>query len=385
MRFLILDTYYHEPLRLVYEKHPGLELKPYTEQLEAIYNFGFGRADFLPLNLRRLGYEADQVIINAAHLQRRWAAEHGMRLPPIPLARLLARLRRAPQRLYRKFGRKNVFSTVHASNSWEAKVVAAQVEDINPDIIFNCELLQFAPEFLWQIKGQKRRLIGECAYPIPPDLDLRPYDLILCCVPNYVERFRQLGAKAELMRHAFEPSVLERLEPNQNPEGVAFMGSVGAAHQSRVALLEAVSQRVPLRCWASGGESLSKQSPLRERLEPPVWGYDMYRQIRRSQVTLNNHVDIAEDFAGNIRLFEATGVGTLLVTDWKANLHEMFEPGKEVVTYSTPEECAELVQYYLEHDDERETIARAGQERTLQDHTYALRMQELVDIVGRYF
>ena len=41
------------------------------------------------------------------------------------------------------------------------------------------------------------------------------------------------------------------------------------------------------------------------------------------------------------RLFEATGVGTLLVTDWKKNLHEMFEPGKEVIVYHSPEECAE--------------------------------------------
>ena len=56
-------------------------------------------------------------------------------------------------------------------------------------------------------------------------------------------------------------------------------------------------------------------------------------------MTLNHHIDVAEAYAGNLRLFEATGVGTLLVTDWKKNLHEMFEAGKEVVTYRTPEEC----------------------------------------------
>jgi spore maturation protein CgeB len=62
----------------------------------------------------------------------------------------------------------------------------------------------------------------------------------------------------------------------------------------------------------------------------------------------------------------------------------MFEPGKEVVAYRSPEECVELVKYYLEHDKEREAIARAGQERTLREHTYYHRMQELVEIVGRY-
>jgi spore maturation protein CgeB len=85
-----------------------------------------------------------------------------------------------------------------------------------------------------------------------------------------------------------------------------------------------------------------------------------------------------------MRLFEATGMGTMLITDWKVNLHKMFEPGKEVITYRTAEECADLIHYYLEHDTERETIARAGQERTLREHTYYQRMRELDNFVGKY-
>jgi spore maturation protein CgeB len=85
-----------------------------------------------------------------------------------------------------------------------------------------------------------------------------------------------------------------------------------------------------------------------------------------------------------MRLFEATGVGTLLITDSKANLEEVFEPGKEVVAYRTPQECVRLARYYLEHEDERKAIARAGQERTLREHTYHHRVRELVETVGRY-
>ena len=109
----------------------------------------------------------------------------------------------------------------------------------------------------------------------------------------------------------------------------------------------------------------------------------MYKVLYNSKITVNCHGDLAV-YAANMRLFEATGVGTLLVTDWKENLHEMFEPGKEVVAYRTPEECAELIRYYLEHDDEREAIACAGQQRTLREHTYYQRMEELVDIVRKY-
>jgi len=93
---------------------------------------------------------------------------------------------------------------------------------------------------------------------------------------------------------------------------------------------------------------------------------------------------MAASYANNMRLFEATGVGTLLITDWKVNLHEMFKPGDEVIVYRSPEECTELARYYLEHDDEREAIAHAGQERTSREHTYCHRMRELVDIVSKY-
>ena len=105
--------------------------------------------------------------------------------------------------------------------------------------------------------------------------------------------------------------------------------------------------------------------------------------LRDSFLTLNHHGDVPA-YANNMRLFEATGVGTLLITDWKANLHEIFEPGKEVVAYCSAEECSEMIRYYLEHDKEREDIARAGQQRTLRDHTYYKRMQQLVNIVQKY-
>jgi spore maturation protein CgeB len=108
----------------------------------------------------------------------------------------------------------------------------------------------------------------------------------------------------------------------------------------------------------------------------------MYQVLRDSRVTLNHHIGIAANYANNMRLFEATGVGTMLLTDKKQNLHDMFEPGKELVVYNSADECLEIMRYFLDHDDERESIARAGQRRTLRDHNYGIRMQELVELVA---
>jgi spore maturation protein CgeB len=129
---------------------------------------------------------------------------------------------------------------------------------------------------------------------------------------------------------------------------------------------------------------LPAASPILARHGGEVWGMEMYRALARSRITLNRHINVAENNANNMRLFEATGVGALLLTDRKNNLHELFEIDKEILAYSNKEEAAELVKYYLAHPEEASQIAQAGQRRTLRDHTYAKRMEELVPILKRH-
>ena len=103
----------------------------------------------------------------------------------------------------------------------------------------------------------------------------------------------------------------------------------------------------------------------------------MFRVLGESRITINNHISIAENYANNMRLFEATGMGCLLITDRKSNIGDMFEPGEEIVCYDSPEECLELITYYREHESERTRIAAAGQRRTLSEHSYHSRTAEL--------
>jgi spore maturation protein CgeB len=110
----------------------------------------------------------------------------------------------------------------------------------------------------------------------------------------------------------------------------------------------------------------------------------MYRSLARSRITINRHINVAENYANNMRLYEATGVGAMLLTDKKDNLGDLFEIGKEVVAYTSVDEAIELIQYYLEHSNEANEIALAGQRRTLSEHTYEHRMKELLPLLDRY-
>jgi spore maturation protein CgeB len=188
---------------------------------------------------------------------------------------------------------------------------------------------------------------------------------------------------SELHRWCFEPSLLDRLGEVRKPVDVSFVGTLFRAHASRQRWLDYVCRRTQVEIWAHDIDGLPKNSPIFDYLRGTAWGAEMYRILRGSLITLNHHIDMAQSYANNMRLFEATGVGTLLITDWKQNLEEMFDPGKEVAAYRSPQECVEFVQYYLEHESERAAIAQAGQQRTLRDHTYYHRAQELADIVRK--
>ena len=109
----------------------------------------------------------------------------------------------------------------------------------------------------------------------------------------------------------------------------------------------------------------------------------MYEVLARSRISLNRHIDVAEGHANNMRLFETTGVGALLVTEAAPNLSELFVPGEEVVAYENEDDLVEKLEHYLENDDERVTIAAAGQRRTLADHTYRQLMRELAPMLER--
>jgi spore maturation protein CgeB len=107
----------------------------------------------------------------------------------------------------------------------------------------------------------------------------------------------------------------------------------------------------------------------------------MYEVLARSKVVLNRHIDVAEGYANNMRLYEATGAGALLLTDAKSNLAELFDPGSEIVTYQDADDLVATLAQLAADRDRRIAIAAAGQRRTLRDHTYRQRMTQLTELL----
>lgn len=371
--WLILNTDYPEFLQWLYAQHPALENSPYEEQMQVRVDSLFGVADFYSSNLRKLGHEAYDIHANNEPLQKAWAKEHGIAPGQVPLGPIQYMKRLF--RLRRRLGRQQ---------AWLYDVLAAQIKYYRPDVLLSQDMGGISSRFLKEMKPYVGLLAGQIASPLPKNEDFRCYDLVLSSLPNFVDHFRRVGVPAQLHRLAFEPRVLNRLNKEQERIPVSFVGSLSRHHEARIRLLEYLCKHLEIEVWGLGVDSIAENSLVRQRYKGRSWGIQMYQVLQSSRMTLNHHIGVADSYANNMRLYEATGVGTLLITDWKVNLHEMFEPAKEVVTYCNPEECAELIQYYLKHDDKREAIACAGQERTLREHTYYQRMAELVEIIDGF-
>ena len=84
-----------------------------------------------------------------------------------------------------------------------------------------------------------------------------------------------------------------------------------------------------------------------------------------------------------MRMYEATGSGAALITENKSNLADLFAPSTEVLGYDSVEEAAALAAALLADPTRLDEVAAAGQRRTLTDHTYSRRADQLADVLTK--
>ena len=382
MRIFVLNTNYLSSLGQLYRRNPGLEDASYAEQSAVLDANFISESGSYARAFTTLGHAAMAVSANNAPLQTAWAREHGdpslagaaedrrRSISPRALAHWVVDGRHIPA--YIRHGAE--------ASAVLTQIVLAQVETFRPDVVLNQDMFLVGRTTLAQMKSLGARVTGQhAASPLPSTVPVDDYDLLVSSFLPTVDAFRARGVPAYLNRLAFDPEVLNRLEPNSKEIRwrATFVGSLQSIHSSRVAFLEDLAPHLPeLRIWTPDASALGRRSPLRSRLMGSVSGLQMYQVLRSSFATLNHHGDI-DPYANNMRLFEATGVGSLLVTDAKSNLSDLFAPGVEVLTYRSAQECADLINSM--ESEVRSRIARAGQQRTLGEHTYLVRARELVD------
>jgi len=193
----------------------------------------------------------------------------------------------------------------------------------------------------------------------------RFFDVVFIAQKDYLERFQQavghdqvywlpLAAAPDVHRDHHLPRIYD----------VGFVRNIALAHRktARARRLRLIAERFRTNDFY--------------RLYTPE---EVGRVYSQSRIVFN--CSIAGDVT--MRVFEGTACGALVLTDTVANgLDELFEIGREIVVYQDDMDLLEKIAYYLAHEEEREAIARAGQARTLREHTYVHRMERLIHLVS---
>lgn len=82
----------------------------------------------------------------------------------------------------------------------------------------------------------------------------------------------------------------------------------------------------------------------------------------------------------SLRVFDVLANKGFLITNYQPELYDYFTPGEDFVVYESQADLIEKVEYYLNHEEERQAIAQHGYETLKTYHTYDMRLKEILDI-----
>lgn len=117
-------------------------------------------------------------------------------------------------------------------------------------------------------------------------------------------------------------------------------------------------------------------------------GLDYYRDLPRfypASAVSFNCTSLQMKGAVNQRVFDVPACGGFVLTDFREQIGELFEPGRETVCYHDPGESLDLARHYLARPAARQAISRAARERILAEHDYTHRLRAMVAVLRRRF
>ncbi len=260
---------------------------------------------------------------------------------------------------------------------------------------------EFEPELVLSIKGesvhsstirwlsQRLGTITALWYPDDPryfdslsKLIAPHYDFVFTSSKKFVSEYRDAGVdQVECLPFACEPSVhrpviLSQHEMETLACDICFVGTFSKKRGRVVQALEEGGFRVNV--WGPYWRFFKRG----RNVNGPAFGHDLVKIFNAAKIVLNIHDDNDLDFKPNMRVFEAAGCRSLLLSDRAFGLEEFFTPNEEIVCYYDEADLLKLANCYIQWSTEGAAIAAKGHERAYRDHTYDQRIGTILKVVS---
>ncbi|MBI5409985.1 MAG: glycosyltransferase [Nitrospirae bacterium] len=183
----------------------------------------------------------------------------------------------------------------------------------------------------------------------------------------------------------------EHRENKLNEEEKEHYGSdvsfVGAGYYNRRHFFRGLLD-LDFKIWGNGWPQDQGYAKYIQRGGQRIETEETVKIFNASEININLHsstyhkgINPFGDFV-NPRTFEIASCGAFQLTDRRKELEELFDLGEEIVVFEDLEDLRLKISYYLEHSEERKTIAEKARQRVLKEHTYEHRMRELLEFLA---
>jgi spore maturation protein CgeB len=207
--------------------------------------------------------------------------------------------------------------------------------------------------------------------------------------PNIGEVEQAGGREVRYLPCAWEASLaaqapLSAEDQQHYGTDICFMGSPYPNRVKFFSTLKGFSVGLWGKGWSKHEHQLPGMVREGERLVSPAEEHKIYsasKVLINLRSTSKKDSDASKQFL-NPRTFTAAMCGVFQFIDERSLLSRAFEPGKEIATFSGPKELQEKLHYFLSHPDERAAYVYAARDRALREHTYEVRLEQALAMMG---
>jgi spore maturation protein CgeB len=207
---------------------------------------------------------------------------------------------------------------------------------------------------------------------------LAPYDALFFKEPHLVERLR---ANLDIPVYYLPQGCNPRWHRPAVPAGTEpYLVTAGNMYPSRVRLLERmIAKGIPLRLYGPSFPRWLGETHVRSAHTGQYLAREEKARVFRSAAGVLNTMHPAEIAGVNVRLFEAAGCGGAVLTEFRPTVPELFAVGEEVLVFHDFDELIDQASRLLNDTSLTTRLGDAASERAHHDHSYDLRVAEILE------
>jgi hypothetical protein len=365
MKFIKFDTLYPSQYleKKISENRSSIKRMDFDKLTEWLIGLRLNFSDYYSYNLRLLGWETKEFFVlgKGCYLRKCGREYFGWHFPFF-------------YAFYRFFGR---FSQKTYMEAMIEKIVDVE----NPDVIFIREQSMISSLF-WD-KFRNRALVVsrmECA--IPKYWSPMCFDVVYTNINTYRDFFKSNRVVTYSNYSGFDERVSDEIGKIDDFDfDVVFVGGLGSTvFLEKTVFMEQLlsmnNNHFRFAWWGyKEGSDFCSRFPLLEQAYQGIsGGVEMFEIYRTAKIVLNDYGLLAGGQGMNQRIYEVLGIGGFLLTR-NSSMFTNWEDS--IATYDNADDCMQKIDFYLTNEEERNRIAKKGQDYVLTHYNYRHIMEQL--------